>query len=81
MAEQNSSTVVERYDDFSGDIGNRLWDVHALVESAIAAEKEENPTVDRVLCIALDKLTAVIKDVDKSQFAYTVKEAKSLETS
>lgn len=74
MTEQNSSIVIEKYDVFSGDIGDRLWDVHALVESALAAGMEQNITVDRVLRIALDKLTRVAKDLDNSQFVYTTKE-------
>lgn len=80
MATQDTTTL-PKYDVFSGDIGDRLWDVHALVESALAAGLEKNITVDRVLRIALDKLTRVVKDVDKSQFAYTAKEVKSWETS
>lgn len=77
MAEKNSSAVIEKYDVFSGDINDRLWDVHALVEAALAAGMEQNITVDRVLRIALDKLTKVVKDIDSSQFAYTIKEVKS----
>ena len=74
MAEQNSSTVVEKYDVFSGDLGNRLWDVLALIEAALAAGMEQNDTVDRVLRVAEDKLGEVIKDVDNSQFLYTTKD-------
>ena len=74
MAEQDNTTAPQEYDVFSIALGSDLWDVHALVEAAVAANDEQNVTVSRVLRMAHERLLLAINAVDASSFVYAVKE-------
>ena len=74
MAEQDNTTAPQEYDVFSIALGNDLWDVHALVEAAVAANDEQNVTVSRVLRMAHERLLLAINAVDASTFVYAVNE-------